>query len=97
MLQGNQARSITKALTALRGFYALTGRYFIVPSWIEEPLRLASLPRLRCELVPHQVELMSHGQIKALPRESVTPVGFADGRNAGLPSLLVFAASTGPK
>src|SRR5215813_15259215 len=51
------------------------GSLLFVASRIEEPLRLASLPRLRCELVPHQVELMRHGQIKALPRESVTPVG----------------------
>src|SRR5262249_14593725 len=28
-----------------------------------------------CEPVPHYVELMRHGQIKALPRELVTPAG----------------------
>jgi hypothetical protein len=38
-------------LTSPKG--RLTRRYFIVASRIEEPLRLASLPRLRCELVPH--------------------------------------------
>src|SRR5258708_12390369 len=31
-------------------------------------------PRLRCKLVAHFVELMRNGQIKALPRESVTRV-----------------------
>ena len=57
-------------------------RYFIVASRIDELLRLPYFPflrlklaRLRCELVPHYVELMRHGQIKALPCELVTPVG----------------------
>ena len=48
---------------------------------IDELLRLACLPflptklaRLRCVLVSHCVELIRYGQIKALPRELVTPV-----------------------
>ena len=58
--------------------------YFIVASRSDELLRLACLPflrpklaRLRCELVPHEVEFMRHSRIKALPRELVTPVALA--------------------
>ena len=57
----------------------------IVGSMIDELLRLACLPflptklaRLRCVLVSHCVELIRYGQIKALPRELVTPVCLKD-------------------
>ncbi len=57
-------------------------RYFIVASRIDELLRLVCLPflrpkpaRLRCVRIAHHIELVRDGQIKALPRELVTPVG----------------------
>src|SRR5262249_53792294 len=82
----------------------LIRRYFFVASRVDELLRLPCLPFLRpklarlcCELISHQVELMCHGQIKALPCELVTPVGLLDERNARLQSLLISAASTDPK
>jgi hypothetical protein len=59
----------------------LAHRYPILAFRIDEFLRLAllflrtKLARLCCVLIPHSIELMGDGQIKALPRELVARVG----------------------
>src|SRR5262249_29270695 len=76
----------------------LIGRYFFVASRIDELLCLPCLPFLRpklarlcCELIAHKVELMRHGQIKALPCELVTPVGLL------MKETRVFNPSSSPR
>jgi hypothetical protein len=41
--------------------------------WAWLMLRRLKFTRLRCELIAHYVELVRHGQVKALPCELVTP------------------------